>query len=60
MRHFLCLLLATLALVSTLHAAPRQPNVILIMADDLGYEAIAANGGEGAKTPNLDKLAQDA
>lgn len=55
MRYFL----ATLALVSTLHAAPRQPNVILIMADDLGYEAIAANGGEGAKTPNLDKLAQE-
>ena len=50
--------LACLA-TATLHAAPRQPNVILIMADDLGYEAIAANGGEAAKTPNLDKLAQE-
>src|SRR5688572_13126349 len=35
----------------------RRPNVILIMADDLGYETIGANGGTSYKTPNLDKLA---
>lgn len=29
------------------------------MADDLGYEAIGANGGEGAKTPHLDRLAKE-
>lgn len=52
----LAVFLATLVTAS-LHARP--PNVILIMADDLGYEAIAANGGEGAKTPHLDKLAQE-
>lgn len=40
---------------SVLHAAP--PNVILIMADDFGYECVAANGGESYKTPNLDRLA---
>ena len=34
----------------------RQPNVILIMADDLGYETITANGGESYQTPNLDEL----
>ena len=38
-------------------AAP-GPNVILIMADDLGYETIGANGGTSYKTPTLDKLAQ--
>jgi len=38
-------------------AADRKPNVILIMADDLGYETITANGGESYQTPNLDKLA---
>ena len=38
-------------------AAARQPNIILIMADDLGYETITANGGESYKTPHLDKLA---
>jgi arylsulfatase A len=34
-----------------------KPNIILIMADDLGYETIGANGGESYKTPNLDRLA---
>ncbi len=32
-------------------------NVILIMADDMGYECVSANGGESYKTPNLDRLA---
>ena len=32
-------------------------NIILIMADDLGYETIGANGGESYQTPNLDRLA---
>jgi arylsulfatase A len=35
----------------------RQPNLILIMADDLGYETIGANGGDSYETPNLDRLA---
>lgn len=39
------------------HGQARQPNVILIMADDLGYETIGANGGESYQTPNLDHLA---
>lgn len=32
-------------------------NIILIMADDLGYETIGANGGESYKTPRIDQLA---
>jgi len=38
-------------------ASARQPNLILIMADDLGYETIGANGGTSYKTPHLDQLA---
>ena len=40
-------------------AAPdgTRPNVILIMADDMGYEALSSNGSESCKSPNLDKLA---
>jgi len=34
-----------------------RPNVILIMADDFGYECVGANGGTSYKTPHLDKLA---
>jgi arylsulfatase A len=38
-------------------AGPRQPNIILILADDLGYETIGANGGTSYRTPQLGKLA---
>ena len=34
-----------------------RPNIILIMADDQGYETIAANGGTSYKTPHIDRLA---
>ncbi len=34
-----------------------KPNIILIMADDLGYETLGCYGGTSYKTPNLDKLA---
>jgi len=36
----------------------KQPNIILIMADDLGYECIGANGGTSYQTPVLDALAE--
>ncbi len=40
------------------HAAENsRPNIILIMADDFGYECVTANGGQSYQTPNLDKLA---
>src|ERR1051325_5665875 len=35
----------------------RKPNIIVYLADDFGYECVAANGGKSYKTPNLDKLA---
>ena len=33
------------------------PNVVLIMADDMGFEALSVNGSESCKSPNLDELA---
>src|SRR5688500_5117132 len=38
-------------------AAERKPNLVLIMADDFGYKAVTANGGESYRTPSLDRLA---
>ena len=38
-------------------AAERRPNLVLIMADDFGYECVTANGGESYRTPHLDRLA---
>jgi len=49
-------LLLQVTLINCLAAADR-PNVVLIMADDFGYECVQANGGESYPTPNLDKLA---
>ncbi|SFB51571.1 Arylsulfatase A [Algoriphagus aquimarinus] len=37
----------------------RSPNIILIMADDLGYETLGINGSDDYQTPNLDKLAKE-
>ena len=39
--------------------APKKPNVILIMSDDLGYEVIGANGGTSYRTPRIDELASE-
>jgi arylsulfatase A len=39
--------------------AQRPPNIIVIMADDMGYESISANGSEDCKSPNIDKLASE-
>ena len=36
-----------------------RPNIIVIMADDFGFECVAANGGESYQTPNLDRLAAE-
>ncbi|MFT5109883.1 MAG: arylsulfatase A, partial [Pseudoalteromonas tetraodonis] len=36
-----------------------KPNIVLIMADDLGYECIEANGGTSYRTPTLNKLAAE-
>ena len=36
-----------------------KPNVILIMADDIGYEALSVNGANDIKTPVLDSLARN-
>jgi len=35
-----------------------QPNIVLIMADDVGCEPIGAYGGERWKTPHIDALAK--
>jgi arylsulfatase A len=35
-----------------------KPNIVLIMADDIGYECFGCYGGKSYKTPVVDELAQ--
>ncbi len=40
-------------------AADAKPNIIFLLADDLGYGDIGAFGQKKIRTPNLDRLAKD-
>jgi hypothetical protein len=37
----------------------KKPNIVLIMADDLGYGDIGTFGAKDIRTPNIDKLAEN-
>ncbi|MCA9248660.1 MAG: arylsulfatase [Planctomycetales bacterium] len=53
------LLLASLAASAHAADAPRLPNLIFIMADDLGYGDLGCYGQATLKTPNIDRLSQE-
>lgn len=59
MKHALTFLAALLlAPPSALHAADvNKPNIIFILADDLGLDGVSCYGADKRKTPNIDKLA---
>jgi arylsulfatase len=40
-------------------AATRPPNVVVIVADDLGYADLGCFGGPKGATPNLDRMARE-
>lgn len=51
--------LASLAAVPMLAQAGEKPNVIIIIADDLGWGDVSAYGNRTVSTPNIDFLAQN-
>ncbi len=50
------ILLAFFAFVFTTHAA-KPPNIIFILADDLGWTDLVVQGSKYYETPNIDRLA---
>ncbi|TSA29328.1 MAG: hypothetical protein D4R65_15395 [Verrucomicrobiaceae bacterium] len=46
--------------LAALHAAePAKPNIIYIMADDLGYNDLSCQGATKVTTPGIDRLAKE-
>lgn len=56
--HWFCAAVALLA-PAFVHAAQRKPNVIYIMADDLGYGDLGCYGQKRIRTPNIDRMAAE-
>ncbi|MEC9096151.1 MAG: sulfatase-like hydrolase/transferase, partial [Planctomycetota bacterium] len=54
MKNWIVLLLCLV----TLKTSARQPNVIFILADDLGYSELGCYGNDFNETPSLDKLSK--
>ncbi|MEC8896506.1 MAG: arylsulfatase, partial [Planctomycetota bacterium] len=52
----LCLVLAAPAFADEEDGRPK-PNLVIIMADDLGYGELSCYGNTAYKTPHLDALA---
>lgn len=57
-RIFFCLLLGFQGLLSLAPAAPK-PNIIFILADDLGYGDLGCYGQKLIQTPHLDRMAAE-
>lgn len=57
--HGLLVLLALCATFANAAEKSNRPNIILIMADDVGIEGLGSYGGTSYRTPKLDRLATE-
>jgi arylsulfatase A-like enzyme len=54
-----CLLAAALAFTAGPVLSAERPNIVLIVADDLGWADLGCYGSKYHKTPHIDRLAAD-
>ena len=47
-------MLSSFCLLASSFAAERKPNIIIFLADDLGYAGIGVNGCKDIPTPHID------
>ncbi len=52
-------LMVLLVLAASVHGADQRPNIIFVMADDLGYGDLGCYGQQLIQTPQLDRMARE-
>ena len=57
MNHFILILAACFG--TALVSAAERPNIVLIMADDVGIDGFGCYGGDSYATPRIDALAAE-
>lgn len=58
-RHLTAILALPLATLHAEETPATKPNVVFILADDLGVECLSAYGGTSHRTPHIDRLAKE-
>ncbi len=58
-RRICALALCTAALANAATAPAAKPNIVLFLADDMGYADLGCYGGKDIRTPTIDRLARE-